>query len=84
MMDADESMMSDNKRTRKVVNRKTIDYNSSVLRGLEVRTSFISVWGSYGLDEGVGHVIAVCRIVCGRGIIEIDERCSRTYVIMER
>ena len=50
MLDADESMMSDNKRTRKVVNHKTIDYNSSVNCGLEVNTSL----GSYGLDDVCG------------------------------
>lgn len=76
-----QQLTFDGKRMRKAVNRKTIDYNPSVIRHLEVNTheSWVSdTYLSVTVLNTWCHVTYFCRTVCGSETIETSAQSSLT------
>lgn len=68
----------DGKRLRKSVMRKTVDYNASIVKKLDVsgKEEFVNIFKEYQLTNHFYY-----RPVCGNVIIGIDSHCSlRVYM----
>lgn len=61
----------DGKRLRKSVMRKTVDYNSAIIKELEVTFYFL-------LIAFLQNLFSMCRIEFGKEIIETEEPSSQT------